>query len=175
MTMLAAIADGTARCRILLVEDNAVNRTIATKLLEKRGHVVIAVENGALAVDATASEHFDVVLMDVQMPVMDGLTATTHIRDPRARRPAATCRSSPSPPTRSIRIASAASPPAWTTTCRSRSAPPTSSRPSPASRHRRRCSGRRHVKRAEAACAAPARSVQLGAVASATASRVTDR
>jgi CheY-like chemotaxis protein len=67
-------------CRVLLVEDNLVNRTIATKLLEKRGHVVIAVENGALAVEATASDHFDIVLMDVQMPVMDGLTATAHIR-----------------------------------------------------------------------------------------------
>jgi CheY-like chemotaxis protein len=72
--------DVAATCRILLVEDNEVNRTIATKLLEKRGHVVIAVENGALAVERTASDHFDVVLMDVQMPVMDGLTATTHIR-----------------------------------------------------------------------------------------------
>jgi two-component system sensor histidine kinase/response regulator len=67
-------------CRILLVEDNPVNRTIATKLLEKRGHVVIAVENGALAVEATAREAFDVVLMDVAMPVMDGVTATTEIR-----------------------------------------------------------------------------------------------
>ena len=67
-------------CRVLLVEDNAVNRIIATKLLEKRGHVVIAVENGALAVEATASDQFDIVLMDVQMPVMDGLTATAHIR-----------------------------------------------------------------------------------------------
>ena len=67
-------------CRVLLVEDNAVNRIIATKLLEKRGHVVIAVENGALAVEATATDHFDIVLMDVQMPVMDGLTATAHIR-----------------------------------------------------------------------------------------------
>ena len=67
-------------CRILLVEDNLVNRTIATKLLEKRGHVVIAVENGALAVDVTARERFDMVLMDVQMPVMDGLTATSRIR-----------------------------------------------------------------------------------------------
>jgi CheY-like chemotaxis protein len=69
-----------AGCRILLVEDNAVNRIIATKLLEKRGLSVIAVENGALAVDVTAREHFDLVLMDVQMPVMDGLTATEHIR-----------------------------------------------------------------------------------------------
>ena len=73
-------ADAGGGCRILLVEDNAVNRTIAMKLLEKRGHVVIAVENGALAVEATANDHFDMVLMDVQMPVMDGLTATTQIR-----------------------------------------------------------------------------------------------
>ncbi len=67
--------------RVLLVEDNDVNRIIATKLLEKRGHVVIAVENGALAVDRTATDQFDIVLMDVSMPVMDGLTATTHIRE----------------------------------------------------------------------------------------------
>ena len=72
-----AVAPG---CRILLVEDNEVNRIIATRLLEKHGHQVIAVENGALAVDATAGEQFDLVLMDVQMPVMDGLTATAHIR-----------------------------------------------------------------------------------------------
>jgi two-component system, sensor histidine kinase and response regulator len=66
--------------KILLVEDNTVNRIIATKLLEKRGHAVIAVENGALAVDIIGREIFDVVLMDVQMPVMDGLTATEQIR-----------------------------------------------------------------------------------------------
>ena len=72
-----AVAPG---CRILLVDDNDVNRIIATKLLEKHGHQVVAVENGALAVAATASEHFDLVLMDVQMPVMDGLTATARIR-----------------------------------------------------------------------------------------------
>ena len=71
----------TPSCRVLLVEDNEVNRTIATKLLQKRGHVVVAVENGALAVDVTTTERFDVVLMDVQMPVMDGLTATAKIRE----------------------------------------------------------------------------------------------
>ncbi len=81
ITELDVAAAPAASCRILLVEDNAVNRTIATRLLEKRGHVVIAVENGALALDATANEHFDVVLMDVQMPVMDGLTATARIRE----------------------------------------------------------------------------------------------
>ncbi len=73
--------DATPSCRILLVEDNVVNRTIATKLLEKRGHVVIAVENGALAVDITARDRFHMVLMDIQMPVMDGLTATARIRE----------------------------------------------------------------------------------------------
>jgi CheY-like chemotaxis protein len=68
-------------CRVLLVEDNEVNRLIATKLLEKRGHAVVAVENGALAVEITGTDHFDVVLMDLSMPVMDGLTATTQIRE----------------------------------------------------------------------------------------------
>jgi len=74
-------APPTPSLRILLVEDNEVNRMIATKLLEKRGHVVFAVENGALAVDVTARELFDLVLMDVQMPVMDGITATVRIRE----------------------------------------------------------------------------------------------
>lgn len=74
-------ATPTAPCRVLLVEDNAVNRIIATKLLEKRGHIVIAVENGALAVDITGTDQFDVVLMDISMPVMDGLTATVRIRE----------------------------------------------------------------------------------------------
>jgi len=83
MTLLALVPTTEAAapgCRILLVDDNDVNRIIATRLLEKHGHQVIAVENGALAVDATAGEQFDLVLMDVQMPVMDGLTATAHIR-----------------------------------------------------------------------------------------------
>jgi CheY-like chemotaxis protein len=75
----AAVAPGTG-ARILLVEDNEVNRMIAIRLLEKRGHRVVAVENGALAVDLTSTEQFDLVLMDIQMPVMDGLTATTEIR-----------------------------------------------------------------------------------------------
>ena len=79
--MALAVTDALPGARILLVEDNAVNRLIATKLLEKRGHTVIAVENGQLAVDITAAQHFDLVLMDVQMPVMDGLTATIRIRE----------------------------------------------------------------------------------------------
>jgi CheY-like chemotaxis protein len=71
----------TSGLHVLLVEDNPVNRAIAIRLLEKRGYLVTAVENGALAVEITDHERFDIVLMDVQMPVMDGITATKSIRD----------------------------------------------------------------------------------------------
>ena len=67
--------------RILLAEDNLVNRKLALRLLEKAGHVVVVVENGMLAVEITGRERFDLVLMDVQMPVMGGLEATAAIRE----------------------------------------------------------------------------------------------
>jgi signal transduction histidine kinase/CheY-like chemotaxis protein len=66
--------------RVLLAEDTPVNRTVLIHLLEKRGHSVLAVENGRQAVAAAERERFDVILMDVQMPEMDGLEATAAIR-----------------------------------------------------------------------------------------------
>jgi signal transduction histidine kinase/CheY-like chemotaxis protein/HPt (histidine-containing phosphotransfer) domain-containing protein len=67
--------------RVLLAEDNAVNRLVAIRLLEKHGHTVVAAGDGRQALAALEDEHFDVVLMDVQMPVMDGFAATAAIRD----------------------------------------------------------------------------------------------
>jgi CheY-like chemotaxis protein len=66
--------------RILVAEDQPVNRKLACHLLEKRGFTVVAVEDGQAALDALAGESFDLVLMDVDMPVMDGLQATAAIR-----------------------------------------------------------------------------------------------
>jgi len=66
--------------RVLLAEDHDINAALVSKLLTKRGAVVRAVANGAEAVAACAAERFDVVLMDVQMPVMDGFGATAAIR-----------------------------------------------------------------------------------------------
>jgi two-component system sensor histidine kinase/response regulator len=73
--------DPDAILRILLAEDNAVNQRLATRLLEKRGHRVMVAANGHEAIDAYAKETFDLVLMDVQMPEMDGFEATAAIRE----------------------------------------------------------------------------------------------
>jgi len=67
--------------RVLLAEDNPVNQRVACKLLEKYGHVVEVAENGKRVIEMLNNQHFDVVLMDVQMPVMDGIEATDYIRE----------------------------------------------------------------------------------------------
>ena len=66
--------------RVLLVEDDAVNRLSMTKLLERQGHHVTAVEDGKQALASLQHGHFDLIFMDIQMPVMDGVEATLAIR-----------------------------------------------------------------------------------------------
>ena len=65
---------------MLLAEDNAVNQRLATRLLEKRGHRVVVAVSGRETLELLEKEEFDLVLMDVQMPEMDGLETTASIR-----------------------------------------------------------------------------------------------
>jgi len=66
--------------RVLLVEDNEMNREVAIGLLEDAHLSIDQAENGAVAVDLLTKQAYDLVLMDMQMPVMDGITATKAIR-----------------------------------------------------------------------------------------------
>jgi two-component system, sensor histidine kinase and response regulator len=74
------LADASPHMRVLLAEDNAVNRKLAITFLEKRGHTVVVSENGREALDVLTRERVDIALMDVQMPIMDGLEAIRAIR-----------------------------------------------------------------------------------------------
>ena len=66
--------------QILLVEDNPINQIVARRLLQQHGHEVHVAENGQVALDVLTVKTFDLVLMDVHMPEMDGITATAAIR-----------------------------------------------------------------------------------------------
>lgn len=76
---------GSEKLRILLVEDNPFNQKIASKLLAHMGYAVTIADNGQEALDRLSSERCDLILMDCQMPVMDGFTATRVIREREAQ------------------------------------------------------------------------------------------
>jgi CheY-like chemotaxis protein len=76
----ATIAPAKRPLRILLAEDNPINQKVAMRILSRLGHIPVMVENGHEAVMAVQESDFDVVLMDIHMPEMDGLAATRLIR-----------------------------------------------------------------------------------------------
>ncbi len=77
----SAVPPEPARLRILVAEDNPVNQRVIVRMLERLGHEVTLVANGAAAVDAFDGGRFEAILMDIEMPVMDGVEATAHIRE----------------------------------------------------------------------------------------------
>jgi CheY-like chemotaxis protein len=77
---LPSDAEHAIPLHILLAEDNVVNQKLAVRILEKFGHKVTIVANGKTAVEFFSSNHFDLILMDVQMPIMGGFEATQEIR-----------------------------------------------------------------------------------------------
>jgi len=81
LVTLHSLREGRGHLKILLAEDNRVNQVLAVRVLEKRGHTVVLAETGRAAVQALQNQSFDLVLMDVQMPEMDGLEATAIVRE----------------------------------------------------------------------------------------------
>ncbi len=81
LTSQAGSPGAQRRLRILLAEDNEVNQQLAVKTLQKRGHAVVVAADGQEALAAIEQERFDLVLMDIQMPRMDGFAATAVIRE----------------------------------------------------------------------------------------------
>ena len=76
-----SVREHTKSLSFLVAEDNEVNRKLIARLLEKRGHTVVLAQNGQEALEALEKQPFDIVLMDGQMPVMDGFDATKCIRE----------------------------------------------------------------------------------------------
>jgi CheY-like chemotaxis protein len=77
----AIYSQPAAPLRILLAEDNRVNQRVAQLTIERLGHIIVVVEDGRQAVEAVRRAKFDLVLMDIQMPIMDGSEATSQIRE----------------------------------------------------------------------------------------------
>jgi two-component system sensor histidine kinase/response regulator len=75
-----SVEERRRRLRVLLAEDNEVNRQVAAAVLEKRGHAVHAVEDGRLALDAAQAQRYDVIVLDLEMPELDGVSATAELR-----------------------------------------------------------------------------------------------
>ena len=67
--------------KILIVEDNEMNRDMLSRRLQRRGYEIVTAENGEIALEKVKSDHPDIILMDMRMPVMDGWTATKKIKE----------------------------------------------------------------------------------------------
>jgi signal transduction histidine kinase/CheY-like chemotaxis protein len=80
LVTLHSLRESRGRLKILLAEDNTVNQILAVRILEKRGHTVFVADTGLAALEALEKQPFDLVLMDVEMPEMNGLEATATIR-----------------------------------------------------------------------------------------------
>jgi len=76
-----SVREGRFSLRILVAEDNAVNQKLAERLLQRRGHTVIVVDNGRKVLEALQQQSFDLILMDVQMPEINGFEATAAVRE----------------------------------------------------------------------------------------------